>query len=104
MPINLVWHWRYRFAKEVVHHLADIGCRTGPVKYSEVLELDRKIRDFDFPEKLKTPAGGSDWEIDGARLCMRRALVLTMRDIGEFFTSQSFFGWMDSLSSYDISA
>lgn len=42
------WHWKRRFAKEV---LAPTNERIGvalssSVKYSTILEMDRKIRDF----------------------------------------------------------
>lgn len=57
--ILLVQEWRYRFARDILSHVAEKMTSVHPVKYSEILELDRKIRAFGphpfavhpFPEK-----------------------------------------------------
>lgn len=38
--------WKYRFAKEVLGPTSEYMGKVRPVKYSEILELDRKIREF----------------------------------------------------------
>jgi hypothetical protein len=43
------YHWRMRFAREVVGPISETLCLTRPIKYSEFLEFDRKVRDFDNP-------------------------------------------------------
>ena len=43
----LVWQWRYRFARDVLPRLTESLCSAKPIKYSEVMKLDRLVRDFD---------------------------------------------------------
>lgn len=45
----LAYFWRLRFCKEVVGPIAETLSEMRPIKYSEILEFDRKIREFDSP-------------------------------------------------------
>lgn len=45
-PAILVWQWRYRFARDVLPELVDKLCAAKPPKYSEIMDMDRKVRDF----------------------------------------------------------
>ena len=36
----------YKFVKEIVAPIADKLCSTKPLKYSEIIEWDRRIREF----------------------------------------------------------
>ena len=40
--------WRQNFCKEVIGPLAETITSVQPMKYVEVLEYDRKIREYDF--------------------------------------------------------
>ncbi|KAI5123018.1 hypothetical protein M0805_007639 [Coniferiporia weirii] len=46
------WYWKHRFAKEVVAPIAECLSRVGTLKYAEILELDRKVRDFEAPQSM----------------------------------------------------
>ncbi|THH11525.1 hypothetical protein EW145_g571 [Phellinidium pouzarii] len=39
--------WQYRFIKEIIAPISEYFCLTRQSKYSEILEFDRKIRDFE---------------------------------------------------------
>lgn len=45
--IRLVQEWRYRFARDVLTHLSEVMISAHPIKYSEILDIDKKIRDFE---------------------------------------------------------
>lgn len=58
----LVYHWKHDFAKQVTSSVASKLCTVSPMKYSEILELDRKVREHpgfsaEYLDKLDT--GGS---------------------------------------------
>ena len=41
--------WRHRFVKEIAGPISEHLCLTRPIKYSEILDFDRRIREFDDP-------------------------------------------------------
>ncbi|KAH8109667.1 hypothetical protein DFH11DRAFT_913070 [Phellopilus nigrolimitatus] len=45
--IQSVRYWRYRFGRDVLPHLTEKLCTARPLRYSEILELDRRVGDFD---------------------------------------------------------
>lgn len=45
--LEKVQEWRYRFARDVLSQMADKLTSARPIKYSEILELDRKIQSFE---------------------------------------------------------
>ncbi|KAL5480285.1 hypothetical protein ACEPAI_1555 [Sanghuangporus weigelae] len=47
-----VTRWRHRFVKEVVGPISEHLCLTRPIKYSEILDFDRRIREFEDPPIL----------------------------------------------------
>jgi hypothetical protein len=57
-----------------------------PVKYSEVLELDRKISECIPPSTLTIPPEGSTMESDGPLLIMQRMVPPVSRDGRKFET------------------
>lgn len=71
------------FAKEITRPLAEIGCQIKPIKYSDVLELDRKIRNFDAPPNLRGPLENFTVETEGVQVCMQRGMVSALMDISE---------------------
>ncbi|TDL25161.1 hypothetical protein BD410DRAFT_765770 [Rickenella mellea] len=68
-------HWKFRFAKEVLYEVNKVACSVAPVKYSQILEMNRKIRAFDFPHFLRIPDGGLQWGILGAYSVMQRIIA-----------------------------
>ncbi|KAL5485157.1 hypothetical protein ACEPAI_7799 [Sanghuangporus weigelae] len=44
--IESVGHWRYRFLRDIATDICEKVTSARPLKYRDVLELDRKIRDF----------------------------------------------------------
>ncbi|EJD00583.1 uncharacterized protein FOMMEDRAFT_91493 [Fomitiporia mediterranea MF3/22] len=49
------WHWKFRFMKEVMAPIAELLCLARPIKYAEVIELDRRCREFQMPSSLLMP-------------------------------------------------
>ncbi|OCB89593.1 hypothetical protein A7U60_g3191 [Sanghuangporus baumii] len=41
--------WRHRFVRDVVGPISEHLCLTRPIKYSEILDFDRRIREFGDP-------------------------------------------------------
>ena len=47
MTVNLlVWHWRFRFVRDVLSPITEMNCSAKEAKYSEIESLDLKIREF----------------------------------------------------------
>ena len=57
-----------------------------PVKYSEILELDRRITECTPPPFLNIPPEGSSMEEDGPLLIMQRMLPPVCRDGREYYS------------------
>ena len=54
--LAIVWQWRYRFSRDVLPHVLEKLCSAHSIKYSEILELDRRVRDFPtHPYLLRPP-------------------------------------------------
>ncbi|TDL21998.1 hypothetical protein BD410DRAFT_770994 [Rickenella mellea] len=85
------WRWLYRFAKEIMHPINELTCAVGPVKYSDILELDRKLREMRVPKYLQIPPGGSDWERDGPYKVMQRLMSMLWRDLTMLWIHRSYF-------------
>ena len=46
-----VRQWRFRFARDILPLVSKAFCSVHPIRYKDILELDRKIRDFDdYPD------------------------------------------------------
>ncbi len=76
----LVWHTLYVFLKEVIQPMNDLNCSVEPIQYSKILELDRKIRDFQVPQHLRIPVVASAHETDIPSLATRRYTVAMYMD------------------------
>ncbi|TDL21996.1 hypothetical protein BD410DRAFT_789077 [Rickenella mellea] len=85
------WRWRYRFAKEIMYPINELTCAVGPVKYSDILELDRKLREMRVPKYMQIPPGGSDWERDGPYKVMQRLTGVLWRDLTMLWIHRSYF-------------
>lgn len=51
----LVFSWRYHFARNVLSYIVEKLCSAHPVKYSEILELDKRVSDFPIHPYLLRP-------------------------------------------------
>ncbi|TDL18166.1 hypothetical protein BD410DRAFT_793469 [Rickenella mellea] len=71
------WRWMYTFTKEILYEINIMSNRVGSVTYSDVIELDRKIREFEVPQHLQARPTESSWENDGPYAVMQRFLVVS---------------------------
>lgn len=74
------WRWRQQFTKRVIGPAAEFMALAKPVRYSEVLELDQKILEFNsrpIPSELI-----GDTADMGA--IVRRSSIGVFREIGNF--------------------
>lgn len=72
---NLVWTWAYRFSRDIVYKINDLVSSMEPLKYSDILDIDRQLREFEIPSHLRIPDKGSNWEDDGPLLVLQRFMV-----------------------------
>lgn len=73
------WRWKQLFAKEIIGPVAEFMALAKPVKYSEVIELDRKIREFNT---RPVPAELLSIDTDMGAM-IRRTTIGVYREIGE---------------------
>ena len=78
-----VWSWKHRFINEVLSDIADKLGSARAMKYSEILELDQRVREFGSPRFYERST--SDVEIEGATLYLQRTMMCLLREIGEFY-------------------
>lgn len=57
--LNPVWAWKHDFGRNIIAAVADRMCTVRPTKYSEILELDRKVREFKITN-YRSPIPGND--------------------------------------------
>ncbi|KAL5512403.1 hypothetical protein ACEPAG_3395 [Sanghuangporus baumii] len=82
------WHWKYGFLKELLAPIAEQLCQTKPSKYSEILEFDRKVREYPSHHTLQNRVRdfGEDVATD-----LRRYNSSVLWEIALLFTHRSFF-------------
>ncbi|TDL16809.1 hypothetical protein BD410DRAFT_794903 [Rickenella mellea] len=85
------WRWMYQFAKDILYPVNELACSAGPVKYADILEMDRKTREFAIPKNLQIPPGGSSWENEGSLVVMQRLVPVVWRDISMLYIHRSYF-------------
>ncbi|TDL18165.1 hypothetical protein BD410DRAFT_831020 [Rickenella mellea] len=74
------WRWMYTFTKEILYEINAMSNRVGSVKYSDVIELDRKIHEFGVPQHLQARPNEYSWENDGPYVVMQRFLIISCRN------------------------
>ncbi|TDL25160.1 hypothetical protein BD410DRAFT_627633 [Rickenella mellea] len=84
-------HWKFRFAKEVLYEANKVICGVGPTRYSQILEINRKTRSFDFPDFLQIPEGGLQWENLGAYSVMQRMTAAVWPHWVLIYVNRSYF-------------
>lgn len=86
----IVADWKYRF----INHINDVllvVLRPGPVKYSEILDLERRLRDCAMPKGLEIPSHGSLLDglpEDAVTMRTQRYIALISRETGIFVSVQ----------------
>ncbi|TDL18164.1 hypothetical protein BD410DRAFT_753452 [Rickenella mellea] len=69
------WRYMYTYSKEILYELNALSNKVGPVKYSDIIELDRKIHEFGVPDHLQARPTEYSWENDGPYTVMQRFLI-----------------------------
>ncbi|KAI5118223.1 hypothetical protein M0805_000719 [Coniferiporia weirii] len=89
--VQSVWRWRYRFARDVLTLVVDKLCSARPAKYSEILELDRKVRDFDTHPYVgrNRPMRGPGIDADFYRL--HPLVTVWYKEMTLFYIHRNFF-------------
>ncbi|OCB91794.1 hypothetical protein A7U60_g938 [Sanghuangporus baumii] len=82
------WHWKYGFVKELLAPIAEQLCQTKPSKYSEILDLDRKVREYPTHHTLQNRVGDFDEDV---ATDLRRYNSSVLREIALLFAHRSFF-------------
>lgn len=96
------WRWKDTFVKEVTGPVAEFMALTKPVKYSEVIELDRKIREYNMKP---VPAELLATDADMVAI-LRRSTLGVYREIGKVHLPRHilYFAYHYGMSSFAISA
>ncbi len=84
-----------RFAKQVLSGVAVRLCAAHPPKYSEILEMDRVVREFDMKPIDHSP--GSSQAVDDHAVFVRHSALVMFRDLGTYmFNAVCFHSSSDS--------
>ncbi len=70
------------FAKQVLSGVAIRLCAAHPPKYSEILEMDRVVREFDM--KFVDQSPGSSQVVDDYAVFARQSALVMFRDLGRY--------------------
>ena len=77
-PLSVDHHWQYGFLSHCMLPILDCVTSTQPTSYTEILGLDHRVRNFDYPTMLQM--------VDNASLpaseAMQQAMVACTREIG----------------------
>ncbi|THH08783.1 hypothetical protein EW145_g2474 [Phellinidium pouzarii] len=93
IEIPSVWRWRHRFVKEVVSDVVQKLNSVQALKYSEMLALDQKIRDFGPRDLYKRFAGvaKSNFHGFGVMPYLYRYMVIVLTDNALMLLHRNFF-------------
>lgn len=61
--VFVVWQWKRRWGRDVLSRVTKVLCSAHPLKYSDILDLDKRIREFEI---LPEPAGNAAVDIVSA--------------------------------------
>ncbi|KAH8113147.1 hypothetical protein DFH11DRAFT_1510936 [Phellopilus nigrolimitatus] len=89
-PIPGFWRWKHRFAKEITAPIAEQLCLTRRIKYTEIIELDRKIRDFETHPDMLRPSTSFDVD-DDFNVSLRRYMWGLFKEVSLLFIHRNFF-------------
>lgn len=74
-----VWRWRHEYTTTISCIISDKLCSIRPMKYSEVLELDRKVRSM-LPKTDCTSPDDTTYSMDA----LQRLIRILHTEVGEF--------------------
>ncbi len=65
-----------------MYQINDLISSTGPLAYSKILDIDRKLRELQIPLHLRIPPCGSSWDDDGPLLVLQRFMIKNIFAVG----------------------
>lgn len=90
--ILVVWNWKYKFIKEIFGSVLKLTLAAAPPSYSNILELDQKVREMVIPPALDFFILAEDTNTHiGAAMHMKGYIISHMRSISMIFIHRSFF-------------
>ena len=87
--LDVVWRWKHQYAKEILAVVTARLCAAQPLKYSEILDLDRKVREFDFHPWLHE-ANPPPVELDSNAM-MQRLCIAMFKEVVLLYIHRNFF-------------
>ncbi|THH09507.1 hypothetical protein EW145_g1977 [Phellinidium pouzarii] len=82
------WRWKHQFTKEILAMVAEHLCLAQPIKYSKILELDSKVRNFETHPTMFWSSLDSD---DDMNTGLRRYMWGLFKEIALLFLHRNFF-------------
>lgn len=77
--LDTVHHWSWQYTR-LMHGVISTAFGAKSAPYSTILELDRKVRDFPVPVKLRVKCGQVEAEPPSAALHMQRFLAMAAKE------------------------
>ncbi|EJD07642.1 uncharacterized protein FOMMEDRAFT_116020 [Fomitiporia mediterranea MF3/22] len=84
------WRLRHQMSR-ILYAASDLFSSVQPVRYAQILEIDRMISEFVIPTHLQVPAEGESMEADGPLLIMQRLVPAVCRDGLLMYIHRGFF-------------
>lgn len=86
------WNWKYKFIREIFGSVLKLTLAAAPPSYSNILELDQKVREMVIPPALNFFILAEDPNADiSAAVHMKGYIISQMRSISMVFIHRSFF-------------
>ncbi|KLO09687.1 hypothetical protein SCHPADRAFT_555303 [Schizopora paradoxa] len=82
------WHMNFLLSKTVIAPIAKRLSAAQPPKYSELLEMDRQIREFDLSQ---TSSSQAPPDLKAHSHCIYGSCVLTLRDLTLLYLHRAYF-------------
>ncbi|KAL5513258.1 hypothetical protein ACEPAH_3656 [Sanghuangporus vaninii] len=85
-------YWRMRHQMgHITYAASDLFSGIQPVRYSQILDIDRKISEFVIPKHLQVPDENDGMEADGPMRIMQRMVAAVCRDGLLMYIHRGFF-------------
>lgn len=86
------WKWKYKFIREIFGSVSKLTLAAVPPSYSNILQLDQKVREMAIPPALNSFILVEDTSAHiSAAVHMKGYIISQMRSIGMIFIHRSFF-------------
>lgn len=95
-----VQEWRFRFARDVLHHVSEKLCSAHPINYTDILALDHKLREFETYPLLTHPLPKDKLNMDSEFTHQHPLSAAFHRETGTLMPSPSYFTLEALLTSY----